>query len=161
MSDKVLIPRSVGNDDFQTPPELAVRIVVALEPDGVVLEPCRGDGNFWRALPPGSRWCEIKEGRDFMDFDVRVDWVITNPPFSKLRKFLCKAMSVSENVAFLTSVNHFWLKARIRDMGLAGFGFREILLCETPATFPQSGFQIGVVHIRKGYSGPVVIRKLP
>ena len=49
----------------------------------VVLDPCRGDGSFYDQYPDycTKDWCEITDGRDFFDWDKRVDWIITNPPF--------------------------------------------------------------------------------
>ena len=49
-----------------------------------MLEPFRGDGNFYDSLPAFVRkdWCEVKQGRDFFDYaGPRPDTIITNPPF--------------------------------------------------------------------------------
>lgn len=32
------------------------------------------------------------------------------------------------------------------------FGFKEIVLIDTPKEFPQSGFQFGYVYIKKNYN---------
>ena len=143
-----LIP-SGGNDEIDTPFDLAIKIVTYFNPKGKILEPCKGNDGFYRT-GIFTDWCEIKDGKDFFDYNEKVDWIITNPPFSKFRKFLNHSMELADNIVFLCSINHFWLKARIRDMIEKGFGIKEILLVDTPETFPQSGFQIGVVHIQKG-----------
>lgn len=118
------------------------------------------DGSFVKSL---RNWntnmivytCEILEGKDFFDFKEKVDWIITNPPYSKMRKFIQHSMEVSDNIVFLTTINHLWLKARIRDIKQANFGIKEIILLDTPKNFPQSGFQIGCFHLQKDYIGDI------
>ncbi len=145
----------VSNDDIQTPPALARLLVTHFKPRGRVLEPCRGDGNIFHVLPSGASWCEIKEGRDLFAWNQPVDWVVTNPPWSQIRRFLQHAMSVSENVVFLLTINHVWTKARLRDIRAAGFGIREIVLVDMPESFPQSGFQLGAVHFARDWKGAI------
>lgn len=109
--------------------------------------------------PRASRvdWCEIKRGRDFFAWTTRVDWIVTNPPWSQIRAFLQHAMRTADHVVFLLTINHVWTKARIRDIHTAGFGLREIVLVDMPSSFPQSGFQLGAVHIQRGWSGRITL----
>lgn len=107
------------------------------------------------ASPSTVLWAEIKEGRDFYEWTTKVDWIITNPPWSQVRRFLRQAMLVADHVVFLLTVNHVWTKARVRDIRDAGFGVREIVLVDMPRTFPQSGFQLGAVHLERGWKGPM------
>ncbi len=150
----------VSNDDVQTPPALARLLVRHFQPGGKVLEPCRGRGNVFRALPLGAMWCEVKCGRDFLEWNESVDWILTNPPWSLMRKFLQHAMRVSDHVVFLMTVNHLWTKARIRDIRAAHFGIKEIVLVDMPRTFPQSGFQLGAVHLKRGWKGSIAFTDL-
>lgn len=155
----------VSNDDVQTPDPMALAIVQHFKPAGWVLEPCSGEGAFIRALekqPDVKRifQCEIKGGADFMDWTARVQWAVTNPPWSKFRDFLGRAMDVADNVVFLVTVNHAWTKARIRDVHQAGFGMKEILLVDMPKSFPQSGFQLGAVHWQRGWTGDIKLSRL-
>ncbi len=69
-------------------------------------------------------------------------------------------MSISENVVFLLTINHVWTKARLRDIREAGFGIREIVFVDTPASFPQSGFQLGAVHVARGWEGAITLTDL-
>ncbi len=165
----------VSNDDVQTPPALARRLVAHFAPTGRMLEPCCGDGNFLRALRkhvscnPGTSvssrgsapsevlWAELKRGRDFFEWHERVDWIITNPPWSQIRVFLQHAMTLAEHVVLLLTINHLWTKARLRDIRAADFGLREIVLVDMPASFPQSGFQLGAVHLARGHAGPITL----
>jgi hypothetical protein len=56
------------HDLVMTPPELAARIIQYFKPRGRVLDPCRGQGAFYKALcrqrGVGAHWCEVAEGRD-------------------------------------------------------------------------------------------------
>lgn len=146
----------VSNDVVQTPLELAGRIVKHFKPTGRMLEPCKGQGNFLQHMP-GADWCEISKGRDFFDWIHPVDWIITNPPWSLIRTFLQHSMNVSDNIVFLMTVNHVWTKARIRDIKQQGFGIKEICLVEMPKDFPQSGFQLGAIHLQKGWNGHITL----
>ena len=77
--------------------------------------------------------CEIKNGRDFFDYDQRVDWIITNPPFSQMREFLKHSYEIASNVVFLTFTTHvLGMKARLQDMNDARWGIKELLCVPTP-----------------------------
>lgn len=144
----------ISNDDIQTAVELAGRIVDYFKPMGRVLEPCAGDGHFLQHLP-GADWCKIKQGRDFLSYEGRVDWIVTNPPWSQIRPFFLRSFKVADQVVFLMTINHAWTKARLRIARENGFGLRRLLLVDTPHSFPQSGFQLGAVHYAKGWLGAV------
>ena len=98
-----------AQDVVMTPPALAAAIVQHFSPTGVILDPCRGDGAFFDAFPEHlqAEWCEIQQGRDFMDWDRSVAWIISNPPWSKLRQFLTKSFQIADNVVFLAQLTHF------------------------------------------------------
>jgi hypothetical protein len=147
----------VSNDDIQTPPLLARRLVRHFRPQGRILEPCKGAGNFLKHLPKSAEWCELKEGRDFFAWTQKVDWIITNPPWSQMRRFLQQAMSVADHVVFLLTLNHLWTRARLRDIKAAGFGLREIVLLDLPPSFPPMGFQLGAVHLSRGWTQAITL----
>jgi hypothetical protein len=157
-----IIPKG-GNDRVYTPLSLTRDIVSYFNPYGVVMEPCKGSGNFVKSLEEKAQeskqihvidWCEIDEGIDFLEYDKKVNWIITNPPFSQFRVFLQKSLAVSDNVVFLSLVNAFFFKARFRDIKEAGFGFKEIIFIDTPPPpWPQFGIQMGVVHLQKNFTG--------
>ena len=150
----------VSNDEIQTPLYLAEKLIEHFQPSGKILEPCKGDGNILSYLPEDTLWCEINEGRDFLDWDKPVDWIITNPPWSKIRVFLNHSMTIANDIVFLMTVNHVWTKARIRDIHATGFGIKEISLADMPKSFPQSGFQLGAIHISKGWLGRITLSSL-
>jgi hypothetical protein len=146
------ITTNSGNDVVYTPRQLAKDLVEYYSPKGRILEPCKGGGAFFDAFPKDQElfWAEISEGKNFFDFTEKVNWIITNPPFSILLPFLKHSLELSDNVVFLIPINHFSTKARIRSIREAGFHVEDILLLEsTPKEFPQSGFQWGAVHLKR------------
>jgi hypothetical protein len=152
-----------GNDAVMTPRPLARLIVGYFRPSGRVLDPARGEGAFYDAMrdlsPPPTRvdWCEIEDGVDFLNPRHSLgsyDWIVTNPPWSKMRNFLLHSMRISENVVFVASMTHFVTKARLCDIRQSGFGLREALLVtQPPAPWPSSGFQLAAVWLQRGYTG--------
>jgi len=142
-----------GNDVVYTPDFLAQQIVEWIKPTGVVLEPCAGNGAFVKAITNYGcevLQCEITNGTNFFDFHRQVDWIITNPPWSDARRFMLHSMTLSNNIAFLITINHvIALKARVRDIKQRGFWMTRCLLLDTPREFPQSGFQLGVCVVQK------------
>ena len=143
-------------DIVYTPRELALNIIDHYHPTGKVLDPCKGDGAFSDQIAD-CLWCEIELGSDFMDWTDPVDWIISNPPWSKMREFLAHGMEIANNIVYLTSINHYTTKRRIRDMYAAGFGIKEFYLVDTPKCFPQSGFQLAAVHTQRGHKGSIVM----
>lgn len=110
--------------------------------------------------PSHVSWCEVQRGRDFFAWTERVDWIVTNPPWSQIRRFLQHAMTLADHVVFLMTINHVWTKARLRDIRAAGFGLREIVLVDMPPTFPQSGFQLGAVYVNRGWGELINLSQL-
>jgi len=167
---------SPAADMVMTPPELAEKIVKHFGPRGLILDPCSGDGAFYKAICKHLdeikstncvEWMEITRGRDFLSCEPLVrgilwwNWIITNPPWSKFVDFLVSSMQVSSNVVFLVTLNHFQTKARMRMIENAGFRFKEIALVETPPLpWPQSGFQVAAVHIQRGWNGDCKFSKI-
>lgn len=150
-------PDYKSDDCIMTPDWLAEKIVQHYKPQGSILEPCKGDGAFMRYLPAHTQWCEISQGRDFINYCGHVDWIITNPPWSKIKAFLIKGFQVSDNIVYLFTINHMWTKARMRLMRDYNFSIKEIILLPSIPEFPQTGFQLGVLYLKKGYKGPITL----
>ena len=142
-------------DIVMTPQWLAIDIINHFNPSGVILDPSRGEGAFYNNFPGDNNlWCELGEGKDFLQFGDKVDWIITNPPWSKMQEFLRHGMEISDNIVYLTTINHYTTKKRIRDMREHEFGVAEIYCIPTPPKpWPQLGFQIAAVHTQRGYDG--------
>jgi hypothetical protein len=139
-----------SNDRVMTPESLSKKLVEHFKPKGKGLEPCKGEGNIYKFLKDAD-WCEIDQGKDFFNYNKKVDYIFTNPPWSQIRKFLQHSMKIADNVYLLFTVNHLFTKARIRDIRQSGFGIKEIVMFDSPDNFPQTGFQLGMIHIERGY----------
>jgi hypothetical protein len=155
------VPKSNApeKDLVMTPEWLALDILNHFEPSGKYLDPCRGQGAFYNQCKATEKdWCELDEGKDFLTYEGKVDWVITNPPWSKMREFLVKGMEVADNVVYLTTINHYTTKRRMRDIREMGFGLKEIFCVPTPEKpWPALGFQLAAVHLQKSYTGDTKI----
>lgn len=151
-------------DIVYTPRTLARAIIEEMRPhlSGELLDPARGEGAFHDAFPSNliRHWCEITDGRDFMAWDRRVDWIITNPPFSRFRAFLLHAMAVADNVVFLAPLTHFATRHRVEAIAAHGFSLRRIMLVPTPPDWPSSGFQLAAVWLQRGWRGTTRIYTL-
>lgn len=148
-------PKNPANLDLvYTPRELAKDIIDHFPLSGLILDPCKGDGAFYDQYPNTCQkdWCEIELGIDFFDYHKNVDWIISNPPWSKMREFINHSMEIGTNIVFLTTINHFMTKARMRSIFANGYGFKEIYGVPQPKqNWPASGFQLGAIHIQKDY----------
>jgi hypothetical protein len=84
--------REKANDKFYTPLELAIELIklVPLKKGDTVLDSAKGDGAFYDHFPSyvTKDYCEIDLGKDFFEYKKKVDWIITNPPFSKIDNWL-------------------------------------------------------------------------
>jgi hypothetical protein len=69
MSQGEMFPTAVDPADIvYTPEAVSKHIINFLAPSGVCLDPCKGDGAFYKFLPQGSLYCELREGSDFLQF---------------------------------------------------------------------------------------------
>jgi hypothetical protein len=155
------------DDNVSTAHEFARRIVEHFPIRGRVLDPCRGGGAFYDALPEPKFGCEIKEGRDFLDWTEHVDWIVTNPAWSTevYRAIARHAYKIADNVVFLVRWhNATGTTARHYDWLDAGHGWREtIVVSWRDAGFLNTngdekhaeGFCLAVFWWQRGWTGPM------
>jgi len=156
-----------GNDCIYTPIEMARKIVNFINPKGCILEPCRGDGAFtsvFDSMELKYEWCEIQEGIDFFDKkSTNANWMITNPPFSKVTKFLKKTIELGiPNIALLVTINSIWMNGKLNLLKDNGYQLKEIHFIESPYFrrmngWKQSGFSLGVLVIKKDTSNTTAV----
>lgn len=104
------------SDIVYTQENIAKGIISFLKPNGLCLDPCKGDGAFYDNFPAEKDYCEIRENRDFFDYKNKVDWIIGNPPYSIFKDFLEHSFDISDNVSFLVPTNKIWQRQVIMNM---------------------------------------------
>jgi len=141
------------NDVVFTPDWLAEKICSMFVIKGKVLEPCKGEGVFLKYLPENTKWCEITEGRNFYDYNEKVDWLVTNPPYSDFNRFLEHSFKLADNIVLLVPVAKL-----MKSMGTLKqvFEYGGIVSCKflsgSKAGFPF-GFPTGVYYLKRNYKG--------
>jgi len=153
------------NDIVYTPNYIAFDIIKFFKPSGKCLDPCKGKGAFLQYLPQNSEWCEIRQGRNFFDYHKKVDWIISNPPFSDIQAWMLHSFKLADNIVYLLPTNKPFNSDRffrqiyewggIKELYQLGSG-RDIFL-----NF-NVGFGFGAYYFKKGYRGDMRIsfRKL-
>ena len=142
------------NDVVFTPDDVAKLVVEYFKPSGMCLDPCMGEGAFYKYLPKNSRdWCEIVKGKDFFEYHTQVDWIVTNPPYSNFNEFLAHACEISDNIVFLTPQSKFF-KSWGTLMQIFGYGgFKTILFMKARKCGFPFGFPVACTHIVRDYKG--------
>lgn len=127
---------------------------------GKVLEPCKGEGAFLKYLPSDTDWCEIADGKNFYDYNQKVDWIVTNPPYSDFNRFLEHSFDLADNVVLLVPVAKMFKSMGTLQAIYKYGGFVEIhTLPSNMAGFPF-GFPSAVYYLKKGYCGTTKIQML-
>ena len=142
-------------DVVLTPDEVAADMVRHFRPSGRMLDPCRGPGTFWKNMP-GADWCEVREGRDFFAWYEKVDWIVSNPPYSIFPEWMEHSLEIAEHIVYLVPlIKVFGSEKRLRDIFRVG-GIVETRLygSGTMLGFPF-GWPCGAVYMRVGYKGPM------
>ncbi len=147
------------SDIVYTPDWVSEDIINGLNPYGDCLDPCKGDGAFYKYLPEGSQYCELREGTDFFQFNNKVNWIIGNPPYSIFEEFLNHSFSIADNVSFLVPTNKVFQRQIIMDMINDFGGIKSIKIYGSGSLigFPF-GFSVGNFHFQKGYKGAAEIK---
>lgn len=141
-------------DVVYTPDYVAKFIIDHLRPCGLCLDPCKGDGAFFKYLPVGSEYCEIQEGKDFFEYRKKVDWIIGNPPYSIFKEFLEYSFEISDNVSFLVPTNKIFQRQVVMDMIGKWGGVKSMVIYGSGSLigFPF-GFSVGNFHFQRNYKG--------
>tara|TARA_R110002126_G_scaffold6404_2_gene33341 strand:- start:4542 stop:5135 length:594 start_codon:yes stop_codon:yes gene_type:complete len=131
--------RQKPNDKIYTPPKV-VDIMIdfcGYKEGDLVLEPARGLGAIYDKLKEPKEYCEIEMDLDFFNYNKKVDWVITNPPYSILDNFLKHTYTLCDKFCFLIGMYSLTPK-RIEVMNQNGFYITKMLLTKIPSWFQRS-----------------------
>lgn len=145
------------NDIVYTPRYLAKLIIdqLPIQENDILLDPFKGGGAFYDQFPETQEkdWCEIEEGRDFFDYNKRVDWIISNPPYSKYTEVMQHSYELANNVVYLIPLNKIvssW--GRCVDLENYG-GIPYIWIFPAAKANFSFGFPACAVWIKQGYRG--------
>lgn len=141
-------------DIVYTPKEVVSDILEWLKPKGMILDPCLGDGAFYNQLPAGSEWCELRQGKDFFDYNKQVDWIIGNPPYSIFEDWLRHSFELANDIAYILPTNKVFQRQLIMDMinKFGGIKGLRVYGSGSMVGFPF-GFSVGTFHFSRNYGG--------
>lgn len=133
------------NDLFYTPPQLARQLINIMieqnyfEKSDSILDPCSGKGafinGFAHCLPENYAQlleCEIQKGSDFYEFTGYVDWVISNPPFSDLTRWLNKTLLLNPRGFAYIMPTYSLTEQRLRKIESFGYTVDSTILIRNP-----------------------------
>ena len=131
--------RQNPNDKIYTPPKVVDMMIdfCDYQPGQSVLEPARGKGAIYDKLSEPKDYCEIEDGKDFFDYNKKVELVLTNPPYSLIDKFLAHTYTLCDKFCFIIGCYSLTPK-RLETMKSNGFYVTKILLTQIPSWFQRS-----------------------
>ena len=141
-------------DVVYTPSWVAQDMVSYFKPDGSILEPCCGDGVFLRYLSGDVSWCEIEKGKDFFAWATPVNWMVGNPPYKLIKKWLEHSFTYANNVLYLIPMNSPFNSMSRMKVILEYGNIRAIRAYGNGSIFGMDyGFAVGAFWFQKGYKG--------
>ena len=99
-----------GNDIYFTPLDV-VKFMINLcniQPGQKVLDCSAGDMRFFNNYPNYciKDWCEITEGKNFFQYNQKVDWIISNPPYSILTDWIEHTVKICDAFCFILNFHN-------------------------------------------------------
>lgn len=146
-------------DKVYTPAHVAKHIIESFSLFGKVLDPFRGKGAFYDNFPENVEkdWCELDKGKDFFKYNERVDWIISNPPYSIFNEVLEHSFELCDDIVYLIPINKltssFTRIKKLKDWG----GIPKIILMSPKEIGFPFGFAVGAVYFKKDYRGTTEI----
>ena len=147
------------NDNIMTPNKISKLIIDKFKLYGIVLDAFKGTGSFYNQYPSNVKkeWCEIKKGKDFFKYNKKVDWIITNPPYSIFDDVLEHSFEIADNIVYLVPlskvVSSMGRIRKIKDYGGVSYIF---ILSASKCGFPF-GFPVCAIHFKRNYKGMMKI----
>jgi len=141
--------RNKANDVFITPIPLAKKHIdmIEYEDSDIWLDPFKNSGNYYNQFPNDCKvWAEILEGKDFFDFDMEVDIICSNPPYSMIDKVIKKSIELKPHtISYLIGQNNLTAK-RIETLNKAGYGLYKVRMMKVWDWYGLSY----IVYFKKG-----------
>jgi len=153
--------KATASDVVMTPPSVARWIVSQFPVSGKSLDPCAGDNAFFNALPEPKERCEISDGLDFFEYTGKVDWIITNPPYSIYDRILEHCFNTADNVVLFVPVAKAFKSMKTERMVEHYGGLKEIIFMGSGGKYGFGfGFPVGCLYYKRGYTGDCRIRRI-
>ena len=148
--------KATASDVVHTNPLTAEWIMKHYAPHikGSILEPCAGNDIFFNLFNGESYRCEILDGSDFFDWRQKVDWIVTNPPYSIYDKFLAHCFEVADNVVLLVPIAKAFKSNKVQRLVLNYGGLKELVYMGGGSRHGFAfGFPVGCLYYKRGYKG--------
>lgn len=157
--DLTYFKQSKITDKVYTPEYLVKKILkeLPIKHQDSLYDAFAGGKVFYKNFPKGNKkyWTEIEEGKDFFDFKDKVDWIISNPPYSIYVNVMKHSFEIAKNIVYLIPLTKLTASfGRITDVDNFG-GIRKLwIFPASKANFPF-GFPACFVWMQKGYKGNI------
>ena len=147
--------KATASDTVFTKDETARWIINYFRPSGSILDAAAGNNAFYNKFSNKDKYrCEIKDGSDFLQWDKRVDWIITNPPYSIYDKFLEHAFKIADNVVFFVPIAKAFKSNSVQKMVKQYGGLKELVYMGSGSRHGFAfGFPVGCLYYKRGYVG--------
>jgi hypothetical protein len=147
--------KATASDKVYTNYDTAKWIVDYFNPIGSVLDPCAGNNVFYNLFKNKNKYrCEIDDGVDFFSWRKKVNWIITNPPYSIYDIFIEKAFSIADNVVFFVPIAKAFKSNKIQQMVIDYGGLKEIVYMGGGSKHGFAfGFPVGCLYYKRGFVG--------
>lgn len=144
--------REIPNNVFITPLNLAKNHIDMIEyiPYDIWYDPFKNTGNYYNQFPnENKKWTEILDGKDFFEFNEKVDIICSNPPYSIIDAVLKKSVELKPHtISYLIGINNLTAK-RIEYMESEGYYITKIHFCKVFKWFGMSAIVIWSNKVEK------------
>lgn len=128
-----ILKREITNDVFITPLKLSKFHIDTIDykDHDMWYDPFKNSGSYYNQFPnENKKWSEILDGRDFFDFNEKVDIICSNPPYSMINKVLEKSVKLNPKIiSYLIGINNLTPR-RIEYMEENGYFISKIHMCK-------------------------------
>jgi len=121
--------RKKANDEFYTPIKLVKKLIeiTPINKGDTILDSAYGTGNFYKSFPELHNSYYTKS---FFEENNKYDWIITNPPYSKIEEWIKHTTKLSKKGFAILIGLHNLTPKRIEEIEKRGFGITKIHLCK-------------------------------
>ena len=147
--------KATAADTVYTKSETAQWIVNYFRPHGSILDPSAGANAFFDKFANQEKYrCEIADGIDFFGWTQRVDWIMTNPPYSIYDKFLEHAFAIADNVVFFVPIAKAFKSNKVQELVMVYGGLKELVYMGGGSRHGFAfGFPVGCLYYKRGFVG--------